>query len=81
MPTILNYIPRALVFEPEIVAAMGDAYDRALRSFDTEPPRSVREIVAARIISLAQNGESDPHKLCEEALFALGVHSKCEKAD
>jgi hypothetical protein len=81
MPTILNYISREDVFEPEILATMGDAYDRALRLLYPKPPRSAREIIAARIISLARKGESDPRKLCEEALFALGVHSKCEKAD
>jgi hypothetical protein len=79
MPTILNYISREDVFEPEILAAMGDAYDRALHSLHVEPPRSAREIIAARIISLARKGESDPRKLCEEALFALGVRGKCEK--
>jgi hypothetical protein len=81
MPTILDYILREDVFEPETLAAMGDAYDRALRSLDAKPSCSARETIAARIISLARKGERDPRKLCEDALSASAVHGKREKAD
>ena len=78
MSNIIDYIRRPAVFDSEIVAAMGDAYERALASFDTEPAKAVREVIAGRIIDLAKKGERDPRALCEEALAALGVHSKCE---
>jgi hypothetical protein len=81
MTNIIDYIRRPAVFEPEVVAIMGDAYERALASFDTEPIKSVREVIAGRIIALAQKGERDPQVLCEKALAALDVHSKCEPAD
>lgn len=81
MSNIIDYIRRPAVFEPEAVSAMGDAYERALASFDTPPVKTVREVIAGRIISLAQKGERDPALLCLEALAALGVHSKCERTD
>jgi hypothetical protein len=79
MTNIIDYIRRPAVFEPEVVVAMADAYERALASFDTQPPKTVREVIAGRIIGLAQKGERDPRVLCEKALAALGLHSKCEQ--
>ena len=75
MTNIIDYIRRPAVFEPEVVAAMGDAYERALGSFDAVPVKTVREVIAGRIIGLAQKGERDPAVLCEKALEALGEHS------
>ena len=64
---------RGTAFEPEVVKALCDAYDRALRSlYDSGQPDLVNEIIAKRIISLAQQGERDPGKLCSGALSALG---------
>lgn len=71
MPTIANYIDRSAVFEPEAILVMGEAYERALSTFATRLPESVRQVLAARIIELAAKGERDPHKLCEECLTAL----------
>ena len=76
MTNIVDYIRRPAVFEPEVVSAMGEAYERALGSFDTVPAKTVREVIAGRIIALAQKGERDPGILCESALEALGVHGK-----
>jgi hypothetical protein len=81
MTNIVDYICRPAVFEPEVITAMGDAYERALGSFDTLPAKTVREVIAGRIIRFAQKGEHDPGILCEKALEALGVHSKCEPVD
>jgi len=63
-------------FDPETVKLLCDAYDKACRSLhDTGQPYIVNEIIARRIISLAQQGERDPDKLCEGALgAALGSH-------
>lgn len=80
MTNIVDYIRRPAVFEPEVVKAMGDAYERALASFDTAPVKTVREVIAGRIIALAQKGEHDPRALCEGALAALGVHGNPEPA-
>jgi hypothetical protein len=71
MPTINDYIQVPAVFEPEIIAVMGDAYERALKSLPTSAPKSVREVIAARIMDLAKTGESDSRKLCDECLATL----------
>ena len=79
MTNIIDYIRRPAVFEPEVVVAMGDAYERALASFPTLPAKTVREVLAGRIIDLAKKGERDPRALCERALAALGMESKCDQ--
>jgi hypothetical protein len=71
MPTINNYIKHIAAFDPETIALMGAAYDKALKSFPTSPPKNVREVIAARIISGARHGERDAENLCEIALSAL----------
>ena len=76
MTNIIDYIRRPAVFEPEVVTIMGDAYQRALGSFDTLPAKIVREVIAARIIGMTQKGERDPAVLCAKALEALGERGK-----
>lgn len=81
MTNIIDYIRRPAVFEPEVVTAMGDAYERALASFNTLPEKTVREVIAGRIIGLAQKGERDPGVLCEKALAALSMRSESKPAN
>ena len=60
-------------FDPETVRVLCDAYDKASRSIhDNGQPDIVKEVIARRIISLAQKGERDPDRLCARALAALG---------
>lgn len=73
MPNITNYIQRTAAFGPDAVSAMGDAYERALKTFPTPPPQNVREVIATRIIQLAKTGERDPEKLCDAGLAALNA--------
>ena len=76
--TILPYL-EGTSFPPEVVAILGDAYERARRSLhDTGQPDLVKEVIAKRIIHLAAQGELDPKKLSEQALAGLGIHSKSE---
>jgi hypothetical protein len=57
------------VFGPEALAAMGEAFDTALKALDdTGQPRMVREVIAQRIIEAASHGERDPVRLREAAL-------------
>ena len=77
MPFIGYYIPPSADFGPVALSVMGEAYDRALASFSSFPDRPVREMIAQKIIELAQYGVLDPIKLCEEALAAYGMQSKC----
>jgi hypothetical protein len=71
VPTIMHYLKQPAAFDPETLSVMGVAYDSALRSFPTSPPKHVREVIATRIINDAWNGERDPDKLCQIALSAL----------
>lgn len=76
MPNIIEYIRRPAVFDPETIAVMSDAYERALASFDFPPPKTVREVIAARIIVMARKGQRDPHLLCDGAIEAIPVRSR-----
>ena len=71
---------RSTAFDPETIRTLGDAYERARRSLhDTGQPDLVKEVIAQRIIALAEEGERDPEKLCEGALSALGSKAIFEK--
>ena len=62
------------VFEPEAIAIMSAAYEDALRVLqltDREDP--ITEVVAKKIIDVAELGERDPARICEAALKELGV--------
>jgi hypothetical protein len=61
-------------FDPEHVEAMGRAFDKASRSLhDKGQPAIVQEIIARRIVEVAQTGERDPDKLSLLALKKLGM--------
>lgn len=53
------------VFEPEVIRAMGIAFDNACKSLKlvdkTDP---LTKVVAGKIIDLAAAGEHDPVRLC-----------------
>ena len=68
------------MFDPETVKTLCDAYDKACKSLhDTGQPHIVSEVIAQRMISLAEQGERDPDRLCEGALSALGNKAVFEK--
>ena len=71
MPYVLRHISRSLAFGPERLSAMGDAYDRSVRSFTTLPGQPVREAIASHIIVLAERGVIDSQALCRGALAAF----------
>jgi hypothetical protein len=62
---------RSTAFDPEIIAVLIAAYDKAVKA----QPTSARETIAKSIIELASEGERDPHQLCLGAL-ALSTQSK-----
>jgi hypothetical protein len=67
--------PRDEYFEPDVIAAMGAALDKACRSLDGAGQRDIiKEMIAKGIIDLARSGARDPDQLCEEALKALGFN-------
>ena len=57
------------VFEPEVIAAMSEAFEAACNEVDQAGQAKVaREVIAARIIAAARGGERDPVRLREAAL-------------
>ena len=56
-------------FEPEAIAAMGEAFDAACKELaETGQAEVAREVIAGRIIAAARFGERDPVRLREAAL-------------
>jgi hypothetical protein len=54
------------VFDDEVVAAMGIAFDRACRAFAlVDKEDTVTSVLAQKIIEAAHAGERDPDKLYE----------------
>jgi hypothetical protein len=69
MAQILPFIRRSSVFTPDVTLAMGDAYDRAIGTLqpDAESQFVVRELIAKRIIGIAQKGVVERDQLCTSA--------------
>ena len=62
------------VFDAEVTRVMGDAYDKARKMLhDRGQPHVVLEIIAKRIILIAETGERDPDAIARRALKALGL--------
>jgi len=62
------------VFGPDDITSMAEAYENALRTLglvDRNDP--VTEIVAKKIIEIAQTGERDPLRLAALTIQQLGV--------
>jgi hypothetical protein len=72
MAQIVQFLRPAESFEPEILEALGKAYEMAIAALhDIGQPTVVREVLAKRIIRAAQKGEHDPGALCAIALAAF----------
>lgn len=64
------------VFEPEQVAVLTAAYEKATKALhDRGQSEAVREVIANRIITLAEQGELDPQKLANIALESFGLRT------
>jgi hypothetical protein len=64
-------------FDAEMTRIMGEAFDHACASLhDIGQPDLVREVIARRIIEVAQTGERDPIRLSQRALVALGINNR-----
>jgi hypothetical protein len=68
---------RESVFEPEAIERMTVAYENALKALQiTDPQDPKTELIARKIIECAGAGETDPERLCQRALKALGKERK-----
>jgi hypothetical protein len=62
------------VFDPEAIAAMGEAFDAACGELDcTTQPEVVRELIAGLIIAAACRGELDPVRLRMVAVAGFAI--------
>jgi len=69
---ILQFIRPSDSFGPEVLDALGKAYDMTLAALqDGGQPDVVREVIARRIIKAAKKGQHDPAVLCAIALAAF----------
>jgi hypothetical protein len=60
---------RSGAFEPEVVAAMSEAFEAACKELDEAgKPKAAREVIAGRIIAAAKLGERDAARLLAAAL-------------
>ena len=70
--TFVQFVRPESSFDPELVATLIAAYDKAVASLhDNAQPQVVREIMARRIIEAAKKGERDPDRLRNAALIAF----------
>ena len=61
-------------FDPEEIACMTAAYEDALRGLQLANRQDpITELVAKKIIEVAQAGERSPDRLREKALSELGI--------
>jgi hypothetical protein len=64
-------------FGPDEIKAMTTAYEDALRTLNHKDRNDpITEIIAKAIIAIAQTGERDPVRLCEQAIANLGVRRR-----
>jgi hypothetical protein len=72
MAQILQFVRPENSFDPETLAILSAAYDKAIVGLhDSGQPEIVREIIAKKIIALAMKGERDADRLCASALAAI----------
>jgi hypothetical protein len=62
-------------FGPEEVAGLTAAYERACESLllNNRKDDPLSELVASKIIEVAQTGERDPIRICARAISELGA--------
>jgi hypothetical protein len=74
MASILPFIPASADFDPEALAVIGAAFDKARVMFDRRDHAGVTiDAVARQIITLANSGEHNADHLCERALTIFGL--------
>ena len=74
MAVAIHRLLQRSAFDPEAFTGMTAAYEAALAALDLpDKTGPVAEIVAKRIIEVAQTGERDPARICELAIKGIGV--------
>ena len=76
---ILPFIRRRNAFDADATSAMGDAYDKAISTIhpDDESQFVIRELIAKRVIQMAQRGVVDRYQLCTLAAQTTILFGVC----
>lgn len=70
----VSYLFRNVSFGPDDIRTLCEAFELAISALhDRGRPSIVDEVIAARIIQVAQAGERDPKVLAENALKLMGL--------
>ena len=75
----INALLENKAFDPEMTLLLGSTFDAAWKSVEASDSRptdkaratSMRELLAKLIIAMVEQGERDPNRLVESALFRL----------
>jgi hypothetical protein len=89
MASIVDLIKPEIAFDPETISvlstALEEAWERLLKSGSecTRPAyaRAMREVIARRIIDMAQRGTKDKKELVEGVVRFLAANYRLEKKD
>jgi hypothetical protein len=74
-PMAIYRLLKFSAFDPEEIRCMTAAYEDALRVLQLANRQDpITELVAKKIIEVAQLGERDPKRLCDNALTELGIN-------
>jgi hypothetical protein len=79
MAQILPFVRHCKVFGPDATLAMGEAYDKAIGTIhpDAESQFVIRELIAKRIIQMAQKGVVNRDQLCTSAAQTAILFGVC----
>jgi hypothetical protein len=60
--------------DPKLIDVMHSAYGKACRMLhDKGQPLLVQEVIARRIVKIAETGEHDPNRICQRVMVDLGL--------
>lgn len=69
--------PITQAFDPEATQKLCIAFDKVCSTVvDGDRSEFVRELIARRVIALAERGECDAEKLAEATTSSLGLHGR-----
>ena len=61
-------------FDPEQIKVMTEAYEATLKSLHLKAGTdSINEIIAKKIVNIAQANEHDPKRICARTIKELGI--------
>ena len=77
MLSIAPFLDEEAAFDPQDLAAMSRALDDVCEALKLSASESAREIIAIRILELAQSGEKSPTRLRDRLLEEANSGSGC----